>query len=129
MLAEGWCWSLSQISDSHSARLGIVGERGRLRASSACHPCPCRDRARILTADIRSHHIRRICRGEKVQKGTCPSPPSLQYSVSVWAPGKQHQKFLQNAFSSPANISRQANLAYLAALAGVSFASHSLAAR
>lgn len=75
MLSGGWCRPLHQISGSDSARLGIVWERGRrLRASSACHPCPCRDRARILTADLRCHHSRKIRRGEKVQKGTCPSP-------------------------------------------------------
>lgn len=91
MLSEGWCWYLPQIGDSHSARVGIVRERGRLRASSACHPCPCRDRARILTADLRSHHhIRKRRRGGKVQKGACPSPLCLRHSFSVWAPGKQH---------------------------------------
>lgn len=79
MLSGGWCRPLHQISGSDSARLGIVWERGRrLRASSACHPCPCRDRARILTADLRCHHSRKIRRGGKVQKGTCPSPLFLQ---------------------------------------------------
>lgn len=99
MLAEGWWWCLSQVRDSHPARVGIVRERGRLRASYACHPCPCRDRARILTADLRSHHhIRKRRRGEKVQKGACPSPLYSQYSFSVWAPRKQQQKFLKNVF-------------------------------
>lgn len=80
MLADGLWWSLSQISDSHSARLGIAGERGRLRASSACHPCPCLDRARILTADLRSHHhIREISRGEKSRRE--PALPLCFYNT------------------------------------------------
>lgn len=95
ILANGRCRSRSHLGDSRSARPGIVGERGRLRASTASHPCPRGDWARILTADLRSHHhIREMSRGEKVQKGTCPSPPFLQHSFSVWDRRKQHQKFL-----------------------------------
>lgn len=80
------CW-LSQIGHPHSARVGMVGERGRVRASSACHPC--RDQARILTADLRRHHIRATCScAGGVQKGARPSPRFLQNSFSVYAPGK-----------------------------------------
>lgn len=79
MLAGGLGRFLSQIGDSHSVRLRIAGKRGRLRASSsACHPCFCRDRTRILTADLCSHHVGKVRRGGKVQKGTCPSPLSSE---------------------------------------------------
>lgn len=124
MLTADKCWS--QISGFHSGRLGIAGERGRLRASSASHPCPWCDRASLVTADLCGHHIDTISRGGNVQKGTCPSPLSRQHSFSVWVERKQQQKFPQDACSKGANVSRQANLAYWAALAGVSFDSHSL---
>lgn len=95
MLANGRCRSLSRLGDSRSSRPGIVGKRGRLRASSASHPCPCGDRARILTTDLRSHHhIREPSIGGIFRKGTCPSPPFLQHSFSVRDRRKQHQKFL-----------------------------------
>lgn len=97
MLAEGWCWSLSQISDSHS--VGIVGERGRLWASSACHPCPCRDRASILTADLRSHHIRKTRRGEKSRRE--PALPLCSYNTpSVFVLRGNNKSFSKPRFAS-----------------------------
>lgn len=102
-LTESLCRTLSQIGDSHSTWLGVVGERGRLRASSACHPwCD-----GFFPADLRSHHVWKWVEGGKYQREPAlPLCPQTNYSASelrgnnpksFWKPRRANQLALADS--------------------------------